>query len=83
MNDAPPKRTRSKTNQPMTSTPHEPTAEEINHTGNAPLIPRREVVAILNQVQQLQTSLLILLNRYEPDHFAGKQDEKETPVAPV
>lgn len=53
----------------------EPTAEEINHTGNAPLIPRREVVAILNQVQQLQTSLLILLNRYEPDHFAGKQDE--------
>lgn len=54
---------------------------EITHTGNAPLIPRREVVEILNQVQQLQTKLVILLNRYEPDHFNGKQDE--TPVAPV
>lgn len=66
----------------MNDTPlHDPTAEEINHTGNAPLIPRREVVEILNQLQMLTTKVTILLNRYEPDHFNGKQED--ITVSPV
>lgn len=43
--------------------------DETNRTGNAPMIPRREVIDILNQVQMLQTRLLIILNQYEPEHF--------------
>jgi len=45
-------------------------------TGNAPMIPRSEVIAILNELQMLQTRCLILLSKYEPDHF------KETKTRP-
>ena len=45
--------------------------EMIHHdpSGNAPMIPRSEVIEILNQIQLLQTRLLIILNKNEPDHF--------------
>lgn len=67
----------------MHDTLHDYSHDEITHTGNAPLIPRRELVDILNQLQMLTTKVIVILNRYEPDHFNGKQDEKEVPVSPV
>lgn len=41
------------------------------------MIPRQEVIAILNELQLLQTKLLIILNKYEPDHF--KETEARQP----
>ena len=41
----------------------------LDITGNAPMIPRSEVIAILNELQLLQTRCLILLSKYEPEHF--------------
>ena len=44
---------------------------------NAPMIPRREVIAILNELQLMQTRLLIILNQHEPEHF--KETEARQP----
>jgi len=54
--------------------------DDIHHTGNAPTIPRREVIEVLNQVQMLQTHLLILLNRYQPTHHEGTEARNNEPV---
>lgn len=45
--------------------------------GNAPMIPRKEVIAILNELQLMQTRLLIILNQHEPEHF--KETEARQP----
>lgn len=64
----------------------EPTApesvdmDEINRYGNAPPIPRAEVIDILNQVQGIMTRLIIILNHYEPDHHAGTESRKNSIV---
>ena len=44
---------------------------------NAPMIPRREVIAILNELQLMQTRLLIILNQHAPEHF--KETEARQP----
>jgi len=53
------------------------TNPNLDITGNAPMIPRSEVIAILNELQLLQTKCLILLSKYEPDHF--KETETRQP----
>lgn len=54
--------------------------DDIHHTGNAPTIPRREVIEVLNQVQMLQTHLLILLNRYQPTHHEGTESRPDATI---
>lgn len=51
-------------------------------TGNAPMIPRSEVIAILNELQMLQTRCLILLSKYEPEHFKEAQTKPDQLTPP-
>jgi len=52
-------------------------------SGNAPMIPRKDVIDVLNQLQLIQTRLLIMLNQYAPEHFketASRPDKIASPV---
>lgn len=51
--------------------------------GNAPMIPRRAIIEILNEVQLLQTRLVILLNQHAPEHFKETQAREPKVSQPV
>jgi len=56
--------------------------DEINRTGNAPMIPRQQIIEVLGQVQLLQTKLLIILNQYEPEHFNESTSKRNDQTIP-
>lgn len=52
-------------------------------SGNAPMIPRKVLIDVLNELQLLQTRILIALNQHAPDHFketASRPDKVTQPV---
>jgi hypothetical protein len=52
-------------------------------SGNAPLIPRKVLIEVLNELQLLQTKVLIALNQYEPAHFKETERRSDKVAPPV